>query len=275
MLQLELVLRLGLEPKSALQSLLGLESLSRSRCRRVLSTKDGWNFYQSLITGARFVLFQIVSWSCFGAGAALQVVDLVSLVVVELELVVGAVAVAGSVFVVAEIGMMTSLLVFKKAGQSPKRSIDNLFNRRNSGRVNNSLIREGGRDYDPFVSIPCTPTGALGCLSSVDWPTSNGFLNALGFVFFAATTNLSPAGVAFYGMTVAGIEFIMVISRSIATHLYLKDSHNGLLKEVNRCHVTYVLPQIITACIPAVATYRHYIYDMDAFVPVLALTIVI
>ncbi|EEY56703.1 uncharacterized protein PITG_20674 [Phytophthora infestans T30-4] len=72
-----------------------------------------------------------------------------------------------------------------------------------------------------------------------------------------------------------GMEFVVVVSRSIATHLYLKDSHNGLLKEVNRYHVKYVLPQIVTACLPAVATYRHYIYDMEAFVPVLLLTIFI
>ncbi|CAI5720065.1 unnamed protein product [Peronospora destructor] len=89
----------------------------------VLSTKDGWNFYQPFMGGARFVLFQIVSWTCFGAGAALQVLYLLSLVVVELELFVGAMAVAGSLFVVAEIGMMMSLLVFRKAGQSTNASI--------------------------------------------------------------------------------------------------------------------------------------------------------
>ncbi|KAG2532451.1 hypothetical protein BBO99_00001058 [Phytophthora kernoviae] len=52
----------------------------------VLSTKDGWNFYQPFMGGARFVLFQKVSWTCFGAGTALQLLYLISLVVVELEL---------------------------------------------------------------------------------------------------------------------------------------------------------------------------------------------
>ncbi|KAG2533421.1 hypothetical protein JM18_000316 [Phytophthora kernoviae] len=149
----------------------------------VLSTKDGWNFYQPFMGGARFVLFQKVSWTCFGAGTALQLLYLISLVVVELELFMGAMAVAGSFFVVAEIGMMIATAMFT--------------------------------------------------------------------------------------------EFIMVISRSIATHLYQKDSHNGLLEDVNRYHVKYVLPQIVTGCLPAVAAYRHYIYDMEAFVPVLILTIFI
>lgn len=31
--------------------------------------------------------------------------------------------------------------------------------------------------------------------------------NALMFVFFALTTNLSPAGVAFYGVVATGMEF--------------------------------------------------------------------
>lgn len=65
----------------------------------------------------------------------------------------------------------------------------------------------------------------------------------------------------------------MMTARSISTVLYLKDSHNGLRKEVNRWDVKYVLPQIVTGCLPAVATYRHYIYDMEAFVPVLIVSI--
>ncbi|EEY66276.1 diacylglycerol O-acyltransferase, putative [Phytophthora infestans T30-4] len=223
----------------------------------VLSTKDGWNFYQPFVGGARFVLFQIVSWTCFGAGAALQVLYLLSLVVVELELFVGAMAVAGSLFVVAEIGMMMSLLVFRKAGQSPKRSAT-------SPRL--LSFHERMRDFAD-ESLGVLVVGGLANIQFIP--------NALLFIFFAATTNLSPAGVAFYGVMATGMEFVVVVSRSIATHLYLKDSHNGLLKEVNRYHVKYVLPQIVTACLPAVATYRHYIYDMEAFVPVLLLTIFI
>eukprot|EP00644_Phytophthora_capsici_P016419 jgi/Phyca11/569924/estExt2_Genewise1.C_PHYCAscaffold_340322 len=70
------------------------------------------------------------------------------------------------------------------------------------------------------------------------------------------------------------IEGAMLMSRSIATHMYIRDSKNGLRKEVSRYHVKYVLPQILSTCLPAVATYRHYIYDMEAFIPVLILTIV-
>ncbi|KAE8875913.1 hypothetical protein PF003_g38614 [Phytophthora fragariae] len=253
----------------------------------VLSTKDGWNFYQPFMGGARFVLFQIVSWTCFGAGAALQVLYLLSLVVVELELFVGAMAVAGSLFVVAEIGMMMSLLVFKKAGQSPKRAEG--FGRAGSESVTETKktaedeattsgevasvssvhahildFHERLRDF----ADECLAVLVIGGLANIQF-----IPNALMLVFFALATNLSPAGVVFYGMMATGMEFIMVISRSIATHLYLKDSHNGLRKEVNRYHVKYVLPQIVTGCLPAVATYRHYIYDMEAFIPVLLLTI--
>ncbi|KAG2848898.1 hypothetical protein PC116_g963 [Phytophthora cactorum] len=255
----------------------------------VLSTKDGWNFYQPFMGGARFVLFQIVSWTCFGAGAALQVLYLLSLVVVELELFVGAMAVAGSLFVVAEIGMMMSLLVFRKAGQSPKRSSKSNDSSIASAEDTTTKVKTKKTDELPTTAMSplharfqsfhermrdfadeCLGVLVVGGLANIQF-----IPNALLFVFFAATTNLSPAGVAFYGIMATGMEFVVVVSRSIATHLYLKDSHNGLLKEVNRYHVKYVLPQIVTACLPAVATYRHYIYDMDAFVPVLLLTLFI
>ncbi|KAL3666633.1 hypothetical protein V7S43_008255 [Phytophthora oleae] len=254
----------------------------------VLSTKDGWNFYQPFMGGARFVMFQIVSWTCFGAGAALQVLYLLSLVVVELELFVGAMAVAGSLFVVAEIGMMMSLLVFRKAGQSPKRTSDTGHSTNGMKSTEKDTTSVETADDTTTATTPlhahilsfhermrdfadeCLGVLVVGGLANIQW-----IPNALMFIFFAFTTNLSPAGVAFYGVMAAGMEFVTVVSRSIATHLYLKDSHNGLLKEVNRYHVKYVLPQIITACLPAVVTYRHYIYNMEAFVPVLLLTIFI
>ncbi|KAJ8515906.1 hypothetical protein ON010_g18501 [Phytophthora cinnamomi] len=239
--------------------------------------------------GARFVLFQIVSWTCFGAGAALQVLYLLSLVVVELELFVGAMAVAGSLFVVAEIGMMMSLLVFRKAGQSPKRAEgiartaaekseidtktpeDEATSSEEVSSASSSSVQAGFLGFHERLrdfADECLAVLVIGGLANIQF-----IPNALMFVFFAVTTNLSPAGVAFYGMAATGMEFIMVVSRSISTHLYLKDSNNGLRKEVNRYHVKYVLPQIVTGCLPAVATYRHFIYDMEAFVPVLLLTI--
>ncbi|KAG7402199.1 hypothetical protein PHYBOEH_005762 [Phytophthora boehmeriae] len=249
----------------------------------VLSTKDGWNFYQPFMGGARFVLFQKVSWTCFGAGTALQLLYLISLVVVELELFMGAMAVAGSLFVVAEIGMMMSLLVFKKATWSPKL-------RGQEGNATGEKKASVSEPIDEDVnSASCQATGLvtmhnrlrnfaneclavliIGGLANIQF-----IPNALCLLFFALTTNLSAGGVILYSGMAMFTEFIMVISRSIATHLYLVDSQNGLLEHVNRYHVKYVLPQIVTGCLPAVATYRHYIYDMEAFMPVLLLTIFI
>lgn len=255
----------------------------------VLSTKDGWNFYQPFMGGARFVVFQIASWTCFGAGAALQGVYLLSLVVVELELFVGAMAVAGLLFVAAEIGMMMSLLVFKKPCQLQERTsptscskalsaegstieLNTILSTKMAETAPSSLsayflvIHERMRDF----ADECFGVLVVGSLTNLQY-----IPNVLLIVYFAAFTNLSPAGVAFYALFATGVEFVMVVSRSIATHLYLKDSHNGLLKEVNRYHVKYVLPQIITACLPAIVTYKHYIYEMDAFVAVLLLTVFI
>ncbi|KAL8005237.1 putative diacylglycerol acyltransferase [Plasmopara halstedii] len=255
----------------------------------VLSTKDGWNFYQPFMGGARFVFFQIVSWTCFGAGAALQVVYLLSLGVVELELFVGAMAVAGLLFVAAEIGMMMSLLVFKKSGQLRERPScsDAISSDDSTNELNTTFLIETSKTtltstislHSFFLTVhkrmrnfadECLGAIVVGMMANLQY-----IPNALLFVFFAATTNLSPAGVIFYGISATGLEFVMVLSRSVATHLYLKDSHNGLLKQVNRYHVKYVLPQVITACLPALATYKHYILDMDAFVPVLSLTVLL
>ncbi|TDH70759.1 uncharacterized protein CCR75_000501 [Bremia lactucae] len=258
----------------------------------VLSTKDGWKFYQPFMGGARFVLIQIMSWTCFGAGAALQVVYLLSLTVVELELFVGAMAVAGSLYIMAEIGMMISLLVFKKSTQSLERldkiaQADNLISEETAKEMKRTATKKtfdlasiDSSSMQYFLltlhkrlrdfADECLGVIVVGGLANVQYAP-----NALVCVVFAATTNLSPAGVAFYGILTTCVEFGIVVSRSIATHLYIKDSKNGLLEEVNRYNVKYVLPQIITGCIPAVATYNHYINERAAFVPVLLITIFI
>ncbi|KAG7402198.1 hypothetical protein PHYBOEH_005761 [Phytophthora boehmeriae] len=254
----------------------------------VLSTKDGWSFYQPFMGGARFVLFQVVSWSCFGAGAALQVLYLISLVVVEVELFVGAMAVAGSLFVVAEIVMMMSLLVFKKAVLSPRTADDEKpASPVTAGKLVVSKIAEGVSSPDDNVEVTAAPLPAMyqrlrdftdECLAVLvigGLANIQVIPNAVCVLVFALTTDLNARGIAYYVLMATGMEFVMVISRSLATHLYQKDSRNGLLESVNRYHVKYVLPQIITGCLPAVATYRHYIYDMEAFMPVLLLTIFI
>uniref|UniRef100_M4BFL5 Acyltransferase n=1 Tax=Hyaloperonospora arabidopsidis (strain Emoy2) TaxID=559515 RepID=M4BFL5_HYAAE len=257
----------------------------------VLSTKDGWSFYQPFMGGARFVLFQIVSWTCFGAGAALQLLYLLSMVVVELEPFVGAMAVAGSLFVMAEIGMMMSLLVFRKSALSPVASAATFSETVSFGDKN--LITKPETLSEEKVDKQSVAAGSFACCLKLHNRLRNfadecigvlvvGVLaniqfipNASCVVLFAITTNLSPAGIAFYIVMVTCGEFVMVASRLLATQLYLIDSRNGLLEEVNRYHVKYVLPQILAACIPALVTYRHYIYDMDTFVPVCILTIFI
>jgi len=190
-------------------------------------------------------------------------------------------AVAGSLFVVAEIGMMMSLLVFRKSGQSPIRADQEPVTEckptsppssdHDAAAIGSSSVRgyvlglhERLRDF----ADECLGVLIVGALANIQF-----IPNAFMFVFFGLTTYLSMAEVVFYGAMATGVEFVMVVSRSVATHLYLIDSKNGLRKEVHRYHVKYVLPQIVTGCLPAIATYRHYIYGMDAFVPVLLLTI--
>ncbi|ETL78241.1 hypothetical protein L917_20942, partial [Phytophthora nicotianae] len=230
----------------------------------VLSTKDGWNFYQPFMGGARFVLFQIVSWTCFGAGAALQVLYLLSLVVVELELFVGIMAAAGSLFVLAEIGMMMSLLVFQKSGSTATLSGTSDENMLSLKRPETTSFYERLHDF----ADECLGVMVIAVLANIYF-----IPNIFMFALFAFTTNINRSDVLYYGLMAWSIEGAMLISRSIATHMYIRDSRNGLRTEVSRYHVKYILPQIVTTCFPAIATYRHYIYDMEAFVPVLLLSI--
>ncbi|KAL3666634.1 hypothetical protein V7S43_008256 [Phytophthora oleae] len=155
----------------------------------VLSTKDGWNFYQPFMGGARFVMFQIVSWTCFGAGAALQVLYLLSLVVVELELFVGAMAVAGSLFVVAEIGMMMSLLVFKKSGHSCGQKAEEIDDITNSDGTSTDIsTREAVSFHERLRDFAeeCLGVMTIGVLANIYF-----IPNIFIFVLFALTTNLS------------------------------------------------------------------------------------
>lgn len=224
----------------------------------VLSTKDGWRFYQPFTGGARFVLFQVISWTCFGAGLLLQGLYLVSLVVVELELFVGAMLAAGALFLTSEVVMMMSLLVFKKSEPSVETAT-----KAPVATGARSAFQQRLRDF----ADECLGVLVVGGLANIQF-----IPNALFFVYYAATTNLGPLEVALYGAVTTVVEFFMVISRSIASHLYNKDSNYGQRTEISKYHVKYVLPTVLTAAVPAVATYRHYIYDMDALYAVAFLT---
>ncbi|RLN06743.1 hypothetical protein BBO99_00001059 [Phytophthora kernoviae] len=259
-----------------------------SEYTRVFPDPSGSSVGYPMATGlGSLALFVTALFNTYGLGA-LQVLYLISLVVVEVELFVGAMAVAGSLFVVAQIVMMMSLLVFKKAVLSPRIAddakhassdvADDLVDPSISDRAS-SPAEKVAMTTSPLLAMQerlreftdeCLAVLVIGGLANI-----HVIPNAVCVLFFALTTDLGAGGVAYYGLMATGVEFIMVISRSIATHMYQKDSRNGLQKDVNRYHVKYVLPQIITGCLPAVAAYRHYIYDMEAFVPVLILTIFI
>ncbi|GMF49587.1 unnamed protein product [Phytophthora lilii] len=164
--------------------------------------------------GARFVLFQIVSWTCFGAGAALQVLYLLSLVVVELELFVGAMAVAGSLFVVAEIGMMMSLLVFRKSTQSKSEheSVKEDSACTTARNTPSSLPLSFHERLCNFAD-ECLGVMVVGGLANIYVVP-----NIMMFSLFALTSNLNSYGVVQYGFLAWGVEAAMMMSRSIATH---------------------------------------------------------
>ncbi|RHY12151.1 hypothetical protein DYB25_003403 [Aphanomyces astaci] len=78
-----------------------------------LLVSDSWKFWQPFSGGVVFVMVQFVSWSCFTMGIILQAVFFLSIVVVEVELFVGVMGVAGVLCVASQVGMIVSLFVYQ------------------------------------------------------------------------------------------------------------------------------------------------------------------
>ncbi|TMW68586.1 hypothetical protein Poli38472_006054 [Pythium oligandrum] len=218
----------------------------------ILSTKDGWRFYQPFTGGVQFMLFQAISWTCFSVGIFIQGLYLLSIVVVELELFVGAMIVAGALFLVSEVVMMMSLLMFKgktRVDESEKKNLPAF-----------------GQRLQAFAD-ECLGAFVLGGLTNLQWVPS-----ALFVVMYATMTKLSLGEAVFYGLSTTLVEFLFVASRSIAIHWHNIESQNGKLKHVSPYRLKFVLPQALMLSLPGLTTYYHYTHGMEATVPMLLLT---
>ncbi|KAF4135192.1 Diacylglycerol acyltransferase domain-containing protein [Phytophthora infestans] len=167
--------------------------------------------------------------------------------------------------------MMMSLLVFRTSRS--KQTQANKLAAESDEKLTDTSPRELTQTAGLYERLhdfadECLGVMVIGALANIYF-----IPNIFMFALFALTTNLSRSDVLYYGLMAWGVEGAMLMSRSIGTHMYIRDSHNGLREEVSRYHVKYMLPQLVTTCLPAIATYQHYMYDMEAFVPVLLLTI--
>lgn len=213
----------------------------------VLAPKAGWKFYQPFTGGAKFMLFQAISWTCFAVGLFLQGLYLLSVVILELELFVGATALAGSLFLVSEVLMVMSLLVFKGSSTTAT-----------NANANAKTIQQQLRD----VAEDCLGAFLVGLFANVQWVPS-----ALFVVLFAVTTRLSALQVLLYVLLTTFVEALIIISRSIAVHLYNQDSKYGKRTEVSEFRAKYLFPQVTAMLLPAVLAYTHYKASHDAALP--------
>ncbi|DBA01585.1 TPA: hypothetical protein N0F65_011341 [Lagenidium giganteum] len=217
----------------------------------LLSTKDGWKFYQPFTGGAKFMFFQAVSWTCVGVGIFIQGLYLLSIVIVEIELFVGAMVLAGSLFVLAEVLMMVSLLVFKREPEVTD--------------------TESPRDRPSFQqrlsAFAEDMLGAMlvGVLANLQWVPC-----AFFYLLYGILTNLSLRNVVLYGTLSTLVQVCMAVSLGMTTHWYLHDSSYGQKKHVSKWGPKYVLPPLMFAVMPGTATLYHFIHGMDA-TPVLFL----
>lgn len=233
----------------------------------LLSRKRGWRFYQPFMGGARFVLFQIISWTCFGAGVFIQGLYLLSLVLVEMELFVGVLAVAGSLFAVSQVVMMMSLLVFRSP---PPPSLAAATASTLTQAASGTSALPGPRGIHGRIqdfADECLGALLVSMLVNLQWIPS-----ALFFAIYAATTNLDAIGVVLYGLATSLAEIYFVLTRSVAIHMYTKDSAGGKRKDVSPYRIKYLIPPATSLALPAYVTYYHAVHDLDALVPIAALT---
>lgn len=220
----------------------------------LLSRKPGWRFYQPFMGGAKFVLFQIISWTCFGAGVFVQGLYLLSLVLVEMELFVGVMAVAGALFAVSQVVMMMSVLVFRSPSASPI-------------GASTTPARRGFNDRLQAFADECLGTLVVTFLVNLQWLPSASF-----FVLYAVTTHLNALGIVLYGLVTVLTEIFFVLSRSITIHMYSKDSNHGKDKNVNPYRIKYLILPALSLALPSFATYYHFVHDLDALAPIAFLT---
>lgn len=220
----------------------------------LLSRKPGWRFYQPFMGGAKFVLFQIISWTFFGAGVLVQGLYLLSLVLVEMELFVGVMAVAGALFAVSQVVMMMSVLVFRSPTVSSTEAL--------SASASPSTRRSFNVRLQEFAD-ECLGTLLAAFLVNLQWLPSASF-----FVMYALTTNLNTAGVVFYGLATVLAELFFVLSRSIAIHMYSKASDNGKNTSVSPYQLKFLILPALSLLLPSYATYYHFVHDLDALAPV-------
>ncbi|TYZ63597.1 hypothetical protein PybrP1_004807 [[Pythium] brassicae (nom. inval.)] len=221
----------------------------------LLARKPGWRFYQPFMGGAKFVLFQIISWTCFAAGVLVQGLYLLSLVLVEMELFVGVMAVAGALFAVSQVVMMMSVLVFR----SPSASSTEVSTTPSARRGFNARLQA--------FADECLGTLLVTFLVNLQWLPSASF-----FVLYALTTSLDAAGIVCYGLATILGEVFFVLSRSIAIHMYSKESNQGKDASVSPYKLKFLALPALSLVLPSYATYYHFVHDLDALVPVAILS---
>lgn len=234
----------------------------------LLSSKRGWRFYQPFMGGARFVLFQVISWTCFGAGLFVQGLYLLSIVLVEMELFVGVMALAGALFVISQVVMMMSVLVFRSPSSSSRATATPSTITSDDGDLatlssSSTMAPQSFHDRLQAFADECLGAMLIGMLVNLQWIPSASF-----FLIYAATTNLDASGVVFYGFVTILAEIFFVLSRSIAIHMYSKDSDSGKNKDVNAMRFKYLFLPLVSLALPGYATYYHFVHDLDALLPV-------
>lgn len=233
-----------------------------------LSLKKGWKFYQPFAGGAKFIACQIISWTCFAFGLLLQVIYVISIVIVEVELFVGVTVVAGVFFLVSEILMVVSLLVFKSPQPIQIQNVTKPLNlkAKESGTMNDTS--QPGQWTTVVISRlhdfahENLQVFFVGLLANLPWiPSATYFL-----VFGLLAPHLKLYQIFFYSIITTCIQFLFIVFMSIPTHLKTK---NQLRHDTVLCF----LSQFLACCLPGIFFYYHLMYHHEPIIPIFCLSL--
>lgn len=202
-----------------------------------LAHRSGWQFWQPLRGGAKFICFQVISWFIFCFSILLQsIFILCTTFVVDFELFVGTMAIAGVLCVVAEIFMLISVLLFR----DEKESVEwfPIIH-----RIKNLLV------VTVLMNLP-TVVAALGSLP---------YLLAPG---------VTKTQALLYGIFTLGSMTILVVTLSIARAAHYRDGQKGVIRSVY--HPKYLIPVVFVGALPAFVTAINYTTPL--FAPTIVFT---
>ena len=189
-----------------------------------------WKFWQPFAGGAKFLLFQLISWSLSVFGVLLQTLVLLATLLYEFDLVVGIMTMAGIVFCLAEIAMLMSLMMFQ------------------SDVADFSILQ-----WLKGELMACLDTCIITCLMNFHL-----LVFSSAYVPYALTPGLSKLDVLVFGTSSALTITLFVVGAAISKNWYAKDLRKFGSDVVHFDQPKYQAPVYLSVVFPLVVALSQF-----------------